>query len=146
MGNWIYDDGGRNAAGFSGHAGDCVVRAVAIASRLDYRVVYDTLSQGARAQRVTKGKHKASARNGISVKRKWFRDYMASLGFVWIPTMGIGTGCTVHLAHAELPAGRLVVAVSKHYTAVIDGVVHDTYDPSRDGNRCVYGYWKRAVK
>ena len=23
-----------------------------------------------------------------------------------------------------------------------DGVVHDTYDPSRDGTRCVYGYWR----
>lgn len=21
--------------------------------------------------------------------------------------------------------------------------VHDTYDPSRDGTRCVYGYWRR---
>jgi hypothetical protein len=31
--------------------------------------------------------------------------------------------------------------VSKHYCAVIDGVIHDTSDPSRDGTRCVYGYW-----
>jgi hypothetical protein len=23
-------------------------------------------------------------------------------------------------------------------------VIHDTYDPSRGGNRCVYGYWKLA--
>jgi hypothetical protein len=34
-----------------------------------------------------------------------------------------------------------VVALSKHYAAVVDGVVHDLYDPSRDGTRCVYGYW-----
>jgi hypothetical protein len=24
---------------------------------------------------------------------------------------------------------------------VIDGVIHDTFDPSRGGTRCVYGYW-----
>jgi len=34
-----------------------------------------------------------------------------------------------------------VVACSKHYTAVIDGVIHDTHDPSRDGTRAVYGYY-----
>jgi hypothetical protein len=25
--------------------------------------------------------------------------------------------------------------------AVIDGVIHDTFNPSRGGSRCVYGYW-----
>jgi hypothetical protein len=96
---------------------------------------------------------------------------MRSLGFVWTPTMGIGTGCTVHLRDGELPPGRLVVAVSKHYTAVIDGIIYDTHNPSERattiyppgylGNipkgarllddkgtyayspdRCVYGYWQ----
>jgi hypothetical protein len=26
--------------------------------------------------------------------------------------------------------------------AVIDGVIHDTHNPDRDGNRCVYGYYR----
>jgi len=26
---------------------------------------------------------------------------------------------------------------------VLDGVIHDTHDPSRGGRRCVYGYWSR---
>ena len=30
---WVYDDGGRAAAGFKGEAGDCGTRAVAIADR-----------------------------------------------------------------------------------------------------------------
>jgi hypothetical protein len=55
--------------------------------------------------------------------------------------MGIGTGCTVHLKADELPAGRIIVRLSGHYAAVIDGVLHDTSDCSRDGTRCVYGYW-----
>lgn len=26
-------------------------------------------------------------------------------------------------------------------TAVIDDAIHDTYDPSRNGTRCVHGYF-----
>lgn len=57
--------------------------------------------------------------------------------------MGIGTGCRVHLRADELPVGRIIVAVSKHYAAVVDGVLRDTFDCSREGTRCVYGYWKQ---
>lgn len=60
------------------------------------------------------------------------------------PTMAIGSGCKVHLRADELPTGRLVVSVSKHLVAVVDGVVHDTHDPRRGGTRCVYGYWTFA--
>ena len=28
---------------------------------------------------------------------------------------------------------------------MIDGVIHDTYDPTRGGTRCVYGYWKNEL-
>ena len=37
---------------------------------------------------------------------------------------------------------QIVVSVSKHLTAVIDGVIHDTHDCSRSETRCVYGYWQ----
>lgn len=131
---FVFDDGGRAAAGFKGRAGDCVTRAVAIAAGLPYDEVYRRLAKERGEQRVTKrsGKKAASARNGIDTRRKWFKDYMASLGFEWVPTMRIGSGCKVHLCADELPAGRIVVAVSKHYTAMIDGVIHDTYDPRRE--------------
>jgi hypothetical protein len=36
---FVHDDGGRVAAGFKGHAGDCVVRAIAIATGIPYRQV-----------------------------------------------------------------------------------------------------------
>lgn len=135
-------DGGRAAAGYIGTAGDCVVRAVTIASGRSYREVYDALSEGMRSQRTTKrGKRSASARDGVNTERKWFKDYMASLGFRWVPTMQVGQGCKVHLRDGELPDGKLVVAVSKHYVAVINGIINDNHDPSRAGTRCVYGYW-----
>ena len=141
---FVYNDGGREAAGYKGSAGDCVCRAVAIAARLPYQEVYDRLAEGNASQRKSKrtGKQPRSARNGIYTTRKWCKDYMRELGFVWTPTMQIGSGCQVHLKADELPSGRLVRNVSRHSVAVIDGVINDTYDCSREGTRCVYGYWR----
>lgn len=135
------NDGGRSAAGYKGSAGDCVCRAVAIAAEMPYEEIYQRLASGSGNERKSCGR---SARNGIRTRRKWFKEFMQELGFVWTPTMGIGTGCKVHLRDGELPSGRLVVTLSGHMAAVIDGVIHDTYDPSRGGTRCVYGYWSRA--
>jgi hypothetical protein len=140
-----YDDGGRGLAGYEGSADDCVCRAIAIVTGLSYKNVYDRLAEGHATQRRSKhdkGTRSKSARDGIFTTRKWFKDYMVELGFKWTPTMQIGSGCQVHLRSDELPSGRLVCNVSRHMVAVIDGVVHDTYDASRDGTRCVYGYWK----
>ena len=133
---YVYDDGGRKNAGYQGDAGDCVVRAVSIASGLPYKFVYDRLALGNQES----GKAK-SARNGVHIKKKWFKDYMISLGFKWVATMTIGSGCKVHLKPEELPKGKVIARVSKHCVAVVDGVIRDTYDSSRDGTRCVYGYW-----
>ena len=139
-----FDDGGRTLAGYRGFAGDCVVRAVAIATQQPYQVVYDALSEGCRTQRQTRrSRRKASARDGVHVQRQWFKQYMERLGWRWTPTMGIGTGCRVHLRADELPSGRLIVNVSKHMLAVIDGVIHDTYEDQRGGTRCVYGFWSQ---
>jgi len=53
----------------------------------------------------------------------------------------VGAGCQVHLRSDELPKAILIVKVSKHLTAVLNGVIQDTHNPSRGGNRCVYGYY-----
>lgn len=165
---FVYDDGGRAAAGFTGKTRDCVARAIAIAAELPYSQVYEALSTGTANERKTHPRSASgckTARRSIHTRRKWFKDYLTSLGWKWTPTMGIGTGCKVHLHDGELPMGRLIVAVSKHYTAVIDGVIHDTYDPQREihtmefngasssddprvvrsiQRRCVYGYWSKS--
>lgn len=140
------DDGGRKAAGFKGIARDCAARAIAIAAQLPYAEVHARLSRETGAQRRTrrvKSRMKATADHGILAHRKWFDDYMRELGFEWVPTMTIGSGCRVHLAAGELPMGRLVVNVSRHLVAVIDGVVRDTHDCTRGGTRCVYGYYRK---
>lgn len=133
---WTYNDGGRAAAGFKGEAGDCVCRAIAIATEKPYREIYDLINS------MVKDKKSESARKGVKIPT--IRKVMDSLGWKWIPTMRVGQGCRVHLRPEELPKGRLVVSVSRHETAVIDGVIHDTFDPSRDGFRCVYGYYVKG--
>ena len=136
-----FDDGGRTAAGYTGKAGDCVVRSIAIATGRPYQQIYDLVNSAAVHERTGKRKRGVSnARTGVY--RTSIRRVMKTLGWVWTPTMQIGSGCTVHLRADELPPGRLVVSVSKHLTAVIDGVIHDTHDCSRRGTRCVYGYWQ----
>lgn len=141
---WVYDDGGREAAGFKGSTDDCVTRSIAIASGLPYRDVYDALNEEAKRERPRNGGKRSSARTGV--KKATGRRYLKALGFEWTPTMQIGSGCQVHLAIGELPMwGRLIVQVSGHITAVVNGVILDTEDPSREGKRCVYGYWLKAA-
>jgi hypothetical protein len=138
---FIYSDGGRKAAGFKGSARDCATRAIAIASGLPYLTVYNGINLAAMAERNRHLSGGSSARTGVY--RDTLRRYLASLGWKWTPTMQIGSGCKVHLRKDELPAGRLIVNCSRHIVAVIDGVVFDTHDPTREGTRCVYGYWHR---
>ena len=141
--DFVFDDGGREAAGFKGKTGDCVCRAIAIATEMPYKEVYDLINETAKSERASKRKRgKSSARTGVYIGT--IRKVMERLGWKWHPTMDIGKGCTVHLRKDELPSGRLVVSVSRHEVAVIDGVVHDTYDCTRDGSRCVYGYYAKA--
>jgi len=137
------NDGGRSKY-FKGRGGDCVTRSIAIVTGMDYKEVYDRIAHGNATQRKSKYQKKKrgkTALKGINVKRKWFKDLMHEWGFEWVPTMTIGSGCKVHLKADELPDGKIICSVSKHYVAVINGVIHDLYDCSRDGTRCVYGYW-----
>lgn len=140
MFDFQYNDGGRAAAGFRGETGDCVCRSIAIVTGKLYQAVYNDLSHLCKYDRKSMARGKTTARNGVF--RTVYHDYILSLGLLWTPTMGIGTGCMVHLNDCELlSTGRMIVRVSKHLTALVDGVIHDTNDPSRQGKRCVYGYY-----
>ena len=141
------NDGGREKAGFKGGAGDCVVRSIAIAAKLPYMQAYEDLRSANQNYAELKNDRLArrlnnkgsSPRNGNH--RNVFHDYILGLGFEWVPTMQVGAGCRVHLRPSELPTGTLIVKVSKHLTAIVDGVIQDTHNPSRGGSRCVYGYY-----
>lgn len=134
-----YNDGGRNKY-FKGTTGDCVCRAIAIANNMDYKEVYDMINEYSKGERTGKRKRGISnARTGVY--KNTIKRILEDLGWVWIPTMKIGSGCTIHLKEDELPKGTIIVNVSKHTTCIIDGVINDTYDCSREGTRCVYGYY-----
>lgn len=136
----IYNDGGRRAAGYKGIVGDCATRAIAIACNLPYKTAYDLVNAAGKKERRSKRRrHKSYAPTGVYGPT--MRRIMDSLGWVWHPTMNVGQGCRVHLRKEELPAGPLIAAVSRHYVAVIDGVIHDNHNPDRGGTRCVYGYF-----
>jgi len=135
-----FNDGGRAAAGFRGRTGDCVTRAIAIATMKPYLEVYDALNALAREERIGKRKRKkSSSRKGVFPQT--YNRYLRAIGWRWTPTMSIGSGCKVHLRADELPRGVLIVRLSGHLATVIDGELHDTFDCSRAGTRCVYGYF-----
>ena len=164
---FVYNDGGRAAAGLSKAKGDCVVRAIAIACGLPYLEVLDGLAETMRAQvRARREKRLATATldstraviralydpglvrvgelTDRGCRRSVYQPYLESLGWAWTSTMQVGSGCRVHLSREELPSGRLIARLSRHLCAVVDGVPHDLYDPSRGGTRCVYGYFSRS--
>jgi hypothetical protein len=149
----VYDDGGREAAGFKASK-DCVVRAIALVMERDYAEIYHIMEQRnhkwlqTTRQRWIRMMRKRDPKKVLKMAhpktgtyKESYHDWILDQGYEWVPTMKIGSGCTVHLAAGELPMGRLIVVVSRHLTAVIDGVVHDTHDCTRRGTRCVYGYY-----
>lgn len=146
---YIRDDGGRVAAGRKGDAGDCVTRAICIATGGDYLTVYAAMADGnadlaealaARGKRVPGYMRARSASRGVNPK-VW-KPYLHALGWHWVHTMNIGSGTVVHVRPGDLPpCDRMILRLSRHLTAVVDGTIRDTHDPSRDGTRAVYGIW-----
>lgn len=140
-----YSDGGRSNYFKATDVGDCVTRAICNATGKDYKEVYKALNELALNEKVSKhrGEKRSSSRDGVF--KETYTQYLKDLGWEWHPTMIFGQGCTTHLKADELPSGTIIVSVSKHLTCVKDGVLYDTYDCSRGGTRCVYGYYTAPV-
>ena len=111
------NDGGRAAAGYKGQAGDCVVRSIAIATRMPYQMVYDDLFRAnhefrntskTKLARSLKERHD-SPRSGTH--RVVLKKYLEKLGWKWTPTMFVGQGCKVHLKKEELPMGLSLIHI-----------------------------------
>ena len=143
---FIYATGGRENYFKASSVRDCVTRAIANATGMDYLEVYNGINTEAKKERTSKRRAKSSARNGV--RTTTLKRYIENvLGWVWVPCMGIGTGCQTHLKKSELPEkGSYILNLSGHLTCWKDGELYDTYDCSRNGTRCVYGYWRRPTK
>lgn len=128
MSNWIYSDGGRTQY-FKGNVGDCAARAMAIALNRDYLLCYKELAV---QSKLSTGK--CSARSGI-LKSDYTR-VLARHGFHWFPAPIFQN----RKARCSDLSGVVIARQAKHYVAVIDGIVHDTFDSTQ---KMVYGYWAR---
>ena len=136
-----YNSGGREKYFEKEKVGDCVCRAISIATDTDYLEIYNKLNELAKKEH--KGKRKrgiSSARNGVY--RNTYDKLLKELGWTFIPLMEIGKGCKAHLKANEIPMNDTIICrVSKHLVCVKNGVLNDTYNCSRGGTRCVYGYY-----
>lgn len=118
---FVFNDGGRLHAGYRGIGGDCVCRAIAIATEIPYREVWTRLAD---IKRDITGKRTAD--KGIPIGHSKVESYMKELGFVHV---GLGQWHDVFKIE-DLPKGRLIAHLmtrsgDPHSVAVIDGVTHD---------------------
>lgn len=138
---YVYDDGGRGRVG--GPDNVCVPRAIAIATGKPYRKVYETLV--ARTHEYVRRWPRSKVAGWIRRSRDGrgycydtiYGRYLKSLGWQYTSTKDQ----KVRLRADELPPGRLIVLVHRHLVAVIDGVIHDTYNSGGKGHRPVRGYY-----
>lgn len=128
--DFIWDDGGRAASGFVGLAGDCVTRAIAVATGTSYREVYRALGHHA----------DMTPRNGVF--NSVAAQYLESLGWIYhqIAPIPFDTQC--------LPRGVVIVNLSAryrnrqgHFCCVVDHCIYDTWDASEEDEFVTEGYW-----
>ena len=131
-----YDDGGRKAAGYKTVArGDCAPRAIAIALGLDYKKVLSDLyklcgtSYG--------GSHPSQGTPDAIITR-----YLKKKGWIYVPV-----DQTLRFRRDNLPKRkRMIVAIPRHVAAVMDGVLHDTWESTKNGDALILGYWIKRSK
>lgn len=137
MTSFTYNDGGRNETfgetarvEFSERGvRDCVTRSLAIITGKPYAEVWQRCAD----INLRDGK-KHSANHGVHTGRADFRAYCAEIGLQRVqPVQG-------RFKDMQFPP-RCVVAMNGHYTAIIDGVIQDTHNPTPAGMAHVFGWW-----
>jgi len=157
--DYKYDDGGRSDAGYKGHTGDCVTRAIAIATGQDYETVRsDLMDTTEKIRAKSKARHikrlkSNSVRDGVH--KEIYVDYLKSLGWTRTACIKVGSKDRKKLTTNNLPKGNVIVEVQKHLMASIDHVVHDAFDSretniwennrptSRKQPRTIVAYWTK---
>jgi hypothetical protein len=155
---FVKDDGGRRHSGLARSAGrkdkvgDCVARAIAIATGIPYAEVHKELTVR-KVRHIYAGGDNDRAdkwirrRGGVrrfdpdhGVRDEAYGPYLEELGWSFTSTKGK----KVRLRADELPKGRLIVSTGGHLVAVIDHVIHDTFDCGGAGRVGVKGYWQQS--
>jgi hypothetical protein len=124
---FIYDDGGREEAGFRGKTGDCSVRAVAIATGVPYKAVYQAFKKS------NPGKVKGILNYSGGTPHEFIEEFLLKLG--WRRKF---LGSSQKLDRT-LPMGRIIVSIPKHTICIIDHIAHDTF--KSPASSPVFEYW-----
>lgn len=126
-----YSDGGRKESGVKGIGKDCAVRAVAIAVGMDYK----------EAKKIIKDFSANGKCGSAAISRGVYKDdldaALRSLGWEWHKAPKFNGR---KARYRDIP-GTAIVRMSKHFAAVVDGVLLDSWDSSK---KMVYGYWSKA--
>ena len=153
--DYIQEDGGRADAGFRGSTGDCVVRAIAIASGEEYQVVYDTMAAHMRKhgyvatgnayqQKPKAGKTKKRPRSALNIQH----DVLRFFGFEKVK---LPQGARPTYTEAHRRYGNCIVSTTKHMAALVDGALRDLFDgrtyeyENMAGERKAMSVWVRRA-
>jgi len=123
-----YNQGGQPRSLNSGY---CGVRALVIATGMDWHDAEKHIRPFVKSGKGGKG----SLSRGIL--KDDYSNALEALGFEWVSAPKFD-GRKARCADLH---GVVIARQSKHFTAVINGVVNDIWDCS---NKMVYGYWARA--
>ena len=132
--DYRYDDGGREAAGYRGKTGDCVVRAIAICTGEDYRAVYLTMAEhmkrndyaaSGNAYATRERKRKAPRSKGQIAARRVQDRVLEVYGF---RKVRLPAGARPTFTEAHRRYGDCIVGTTKHVAAIVDGALRDTFD------------------
>lgn len=112
-----------NANPFGRNVSDCSVRAISLAEEKSWDQVYIELAEFARKEGITFSEIEF-------IDKYLFERYPQYCSNKKLVTVG-------DFADLKLK-GRWLVTMSGHITAVIDGIIYDTFDPSNRYLWCVY--------
>jgi len=141
-----FNDGGRSKY-FKGETGDCVTRAIAIATNEDYMTIYDQFFIRNKLYSETKktkiAKQMKSRSNGLSprngIYKEIYHKYLLDNGWKYISLVKFGSKERTkldQLTHLD----NIIVCIPRHIMCMKKGVVNDIGDTR-------YSYWEnREVK
>lgn len=124
-----YNDGGRADAGYKGKTGDCLTRAIAITLGLPYKEVYKRVSEMMGSAGYAKSGNAYTSygkkRRGQRSAKKVQFDVLESFGF---RKADLGGGARPTYTEASEEYGDCIVTTTKHFAALKDGMLQDTFD------------------
>ena len=126
----VYNDGGRDASGFTFEKNDCCVRALSIALGIEYATAHKQLKDFGRQD-------SKSTYNFVGFMQK----HIPSLEFEH-RTVNQSLGWSIKSFLKYHPTGTFILRIRHHVFAVINGIAYDTWNPKQGSH--IMGYWKLA--